>query len=207
VAGFFIFIGAIACLIGVICICVGMDSFNDVLTGFGVFLCFTGALTFFISIVASNTPDPKKEAGPIVQTCTDNGKGVYDQCRDSNGCTPVQTNDPNAQDINNDGKKVVCKEDGQVNEQVKQSDPPQPQPEPKQEEKKDFDWQKWADDSINHALISCNPDGEQVYVYGSQDIDKLEAGPDAIAMYVRVHKDGKPFTCSDPKEPAKEESL
>lgn len=74
----------------------------------------------------------------------------------------------------------------------------------KKDDTKKFDWQSWADSNVKGAVVSCNPDGIQVYVTGSQNTDDPNSGPDAIAIWTRVHKDGTPFTCEEDKDPKEE---
>lgn len=62
-------------------------------------------------------------------------------------------------------------------------------------------WDKWTNHELNRqTTIGCK-DGVQVVVFGSVDDNgytKWSGG------YVRVHPDGKPFTCSESKDPTKE---
>jgi hypothetical protein len=170
------------------------------LIGLGVILFFFAldegsGWCFFFSLLATvlglilllphHGPPPKKEPTSEHQVCVDdNHDGVYDECSDA------KTEDTPAPEV-----KAPTEEK------------PKEEPKPEAKEEKGFDWQAWADNIVRtNQIVSCTPEGTQVYVSGSQDIDEagLKHGPDSLAVWPRLHKDGKPFTCEEGKDPKEE---
>jgi hypothetical protein len=65
-------------------------------------------------------------------------------------------------------------------------------------------WQDWADDQLtNEATISCK-DGVQIVLLGEVD---ASGHTNRVSAFVRLHQDGKPYSCNESKDPAKEVSL
>lgn len=165
-------------ILAVVCFLIAMESDS----GFFLILSVTFAILSLASAAGafdSSTPTPNS------------GTCVVDTSSGVNTCDDNPNNDQAKQE-QKQAETVVKKEEPQKQEQ-------------KKEEPKEFDWQAWADDMVNNSkLISCNPDGIQVYVSGTQSTDSPDSGPVALSIYPRLHKDGTPFTCSESKEPTKE---
>jgi hypothetical protein len=66
-------------------------------------------------------------------------------------------------------------------------------------------WNAWTQDVLNtQTAIGCK-DGIQIVVFG--DADTSNGYTKWANGYVRVHQDGKPYSCNESKDPAKEVSL
>jgi hypothetical protein len=69
-------------------------------------------------------------------------------------------------------------------------------------------WQDWTDDVLKEeTTIGCK-DGVQIVVFGdAQTSGDYQGSTKWAGGYVRVHQDGKPYSCDESKDPAKEVSL
>jgi hypothetical protein len=147
-------------IFGVILFFIALDAGS----GWCFFLSLMLTTFGLILLLSHHDPPPKKEPTSEHQECVDlNHDGVYNECHDA------KPEDPQASDAN------VSAEEAKPEEAK-----PEEEPKPEAKEEKGFDWQAWADNIVRSAqIVSCTPEGTQVYVSGSQDTDEegMKNGP------------------------------
>lgn len=156
------------------------------------------ALWFFFNLVAGSFD--KKDVKKTTEQHSE--QTIKNDCSDG------------AKDINKDGKCSVADQP-----KVEEAPPPPPKEEPKKEEQPadpyldsdgKFNFDKWAQNSVVKGKSIVCDDGVQInvsaWVYTSKD-DSNYGNPSAYSVWPRVHQDGTPYKCNDPKNPTQEPKL
>lgn len=151
-------------------------------------MCGVGGV---LLILNSGLDDPPKKQQVTV---TVNGKSVTS---DDNSAANTDENESQAADNSSDSS---------TDNSTGKFDPKNPEKWPgdkaPQEERQKW-WDAWAGRQYDNASIICR-DGIQYEVTG---VVNGNFDTDSVAIWARLHPDGKPFSCSDPKNPTQEVSL